>query len=197
MEKPDITTRKNEFVEFAKTICPRFIIDDNNRKVIANLFDYFTGEIGELDSSKGIWLEGPLGTGKTTLLHIFSQYLIQMRQKSFLIHSSPYLTTQYGNGEISLDAYTYCQNSIPNYPVTMAFDELGRETIPVYRYKTPLNVMQFILHTRYTLWQKQQIKTHITTNLDGDELEQLYGDFIRDRRRESFNIISLLGTSRR
>lgn len=188
--------QKNELLQIAKTICPGFTLDTYNRQIVTDLFNYFTQRPGNLDLTKGLWLEGPTGTGKTTLLRIFSRYLINMR-KGFLLHNCSDIATKYANGEDNLDAYTYGQYSIPNRPVTTAFDELGREPIPVYRYKTSLNVMQYILQIRYNLWQKQQIKTYVTTNCDADEIQTKYSDFIRDRRREIFNIIPLVGPSRR
>lgn len=188
---------KAEFIHTANSICPGFKIDIHNRQVIADLFNYFTLQPGNLDLNKGIWLEGPNGTGKSTLLRICSQFQKHIIGRGFLLHNCSYIASQYANGEDNLDKYTYAQFSIPARPVTMAFDELGREPIPVYRYNTPLNVMQFILQIRYNLWQQKKIKTHITTNFDAKDIERLYDDFIRDRRREFFNIIPLEGPSRR
>ncbi|EHP47195.1 P-loop NTPase family protein [Odoribacter laneus] len=196
MEKPeDIIKIKNEFIQFARSLCPCFIIDDNNRSVVADLFNYFTNRPGHLNNKKGIWLEGNLGTGKSTLLRIFSKYLIRER-KGFLLHSCTHICTSFSEGA-SLDSYTYGKNNYPNGAINMGFDELGREPVPVYRYKTQINVMQHILHVRYSLWQEFGIKTFITTNLDANGVENLYGDFIRDRRQEMFNIIPLIGISRR
>lgn len=189
---------KSEFTQIANAICPGFKIDIYNRQVVSDLFNYTIRKEGNLDIKKGIWLEGPNGTGKSTLLRICAEFQKQIIGKGFLLLNCSHIATQYANGEETLDKYTYAHFSIPNRPVTMAFDELGREPIPVYRYNTSLNIMQFILQIRYNLWQQQNIiQTHITTNFDADDIERLYGDFIRDRRKEFFNIISLEGPSRR
>jgi len=34
------------------------------------------------------------------------------------------------------------------------------------------------------------MKTHITTNLNGDEIEEMYGTRVRSRMREQFNLIA-------
>lgn len=86
----------------------------------------------------------------------------------------------------------YCKG-----PVPMCFDELGREPNPAKYYGTELNVMQHILHIRYSLWQQGGLKTFVTTNFNAKEIGDLYGDFIRDRRREMFNILVMNGESRR
>lgn len=187
---------KQQFLKLARQICPGFIIDEYNRQVIADLFSYFTGQSGKLDPKRGIWLEGPIGTGKTTLLYIFSQYLKILNARTFLLHNTSDVVMQYTVGK-NLYAYTTGLQCIPSHPVNTAFDELGREPVPAYRYGNALNVMQYILNIRYTLWQQQGIITHITTNLDAEETEAIYGEFIRDRRCHQFNIIPLLGPSRR
>lgn len=186
---------KNEFLNVARVVCPGFVIDHDNRKVVSDLFDYFTGQPGELDVRKGLWLEGTLGTGKTTLLRVFSQFLVR-RGCGFLVHLCPRIAVEYSEGE-GLDRYTYGNNCCPPRAVAMGFDELGREMMPVYRYGTSLNVMQYILLTRYSIWQEQGIRTFVTTNCDAEDTERLYGDFIRDKRREMFNIVALIGCSRR
>ena len=49
-----------------------------------------------------------------------------------------------------------------------------------------------VLLSRYELYlqTKQKIKTHATTNLGADELEERYGHRVRSRMRELFNLVS-------
>lgn len=193
MERPDILNLKNNFLRLAQNVCPGFVIDEYNKQVIGDLFNYFTGQAGTLDRTRGIWLEGPIGTGKTTLLYIFSQFLILvLRRSSFRLYNTSNVVEEYRNGMINL--YTTGFQCIPSRPVVCAFDELGREPAVIYR---DINVMQYILNFRYTVWQREKLLTHITTNLDAEDIERRYGDFMRDRRREMFNIVPLVGPSRR
>ena len=55
-----------------------------------------------------------------------------------------------------------------------------------------LNVMAEVLLSRYELFlqSKQRIKTHATTNLSADELEDRYGHRVRSRMRKLFNLIA-------
>lgn len=186
---------KEEFLQMAKIVCPGFVIDNANTKVIDELLKYFFQQPGELHPEKGLWIEGDLGTGKTTLMRIFSMLMLKYH-KGFLLHPCPDVAVKFTEGA-SLDTYTYAVNSYPPHPVAMCFDDLGRELIPSCRFGSSLNVMQYILHTRYNIWQKQKIKTFITTNCDAEMTERLYGNFIRDRRKEMFNILVLPGRSRR
>lgn len=178
---------------------PGFIYDQQNSEVIKNLFLYYTGQVGGYNLSKGIWLMGGNGTGKTTLLQIFSEFG-KRRRDGFRIYDCGKVANDYAiSGE--LDAYTYNQTGYSRKAVNMAFDELGREAIPSNHFGQKLNVMQHILHIRYNLWRSQAVQTYITTNCDADEIHQLYDNindrFISDRIREMYNIIHLGGESRR
>lgn len=173
----------------------RFIIDNSNQEIIRNLFLYFLGFKGKYDLQKGIWLEGTIGSGKSALLHIFSQFLRRFNSGSFRVDSTLYISKYYAdNGEVNLwtrnDSGIYSSKR----PVEIAFDELGRELgdsgTDLSNYMgNKKNVMQYILHERHILWQQTGLRTHITTNKTALEIENLYGDFIRDRRAEMFNII--------
>lgn len=186
---------KHQFMEIAQRYVPNFKIDDENREVIANLFNYFNGWSGAYDLKKGLWLAGDIGTGKSTLMYLFSEYL-KSQQNGFKIHICSRISTDYAtNG--NLDEYTYNSAGYCGKPVSMCFDELGRETIPANHFGQRLNVVQHIMHVRYSLWQQHGLKTFVTTNCDPSQVELLYGDFVRDRIREMFNIVVLQGKSRR
>lgn len=144
---------------------------------------------------------GPNGTGKSKLLTIFSVFG-QKRFDGFKVYECMTISNGYAQtGDI--DRYTF--NQTGKYgnqkPCDMGFDELGRETIPANHFGQKLNVMQYILHIRYSLWQSRGIKTFITTNLSTDDVHDFYDGindrFISDRCKEMFNVVSLLGSSRR
>ncbi len=50
--------------------------------------------------------------------------------------------------------------------------------------------MAEILLSRYDLFVRNGILTHITTNLSASELELLYGSRVRSRLREMFNLVA-------
>ena len=114
----------------------------------------------------------------------------------FRVYICSQVTTDYS---LTGDLSRYLDNAgwSSSGPVPMCFDELGREPLPAKYYGTELNVMQHILHIRYSYWQTTGLRTFVTTNANGNDIERLYGDFIRDRRKEMFNIIPVTGDSRR
>lgn len=192
----DIAAYKRWFMYVAKQVTKgAFQIDDRNRDLVNDLFLYFHFQKGRLDLRKGLWLEGSVGTGKSTLMQVFSQYLKSL-QMGFRVYICSQVTTDYS---LTGDLSRYLDNAgwSSSGPVPMCFDELGREPLPAKYYGTELNVMQHILHIRYSYWQTTGLRTFVTTNANGNDIERLYGDFIRDRRKEMFNIIPVTGDSRR
>lgn len=206
----EIKQGKNAFMHMAKHLMPEFEVDDRNREIINDLFFYFHKlEGGRLNPEKGLWLEGDVGTGKSTLMNIFSNHLRRYwNGAGFKIYNCSTIANEYSHrpkmkdGDDAsldtLDRYTYNRYGYKAHTrVAMCFDELGREPIPAVHFGQKLNVMEHILHIRYTFWQSDRLLTYVTTNLDADKVEELYQDYIRDRRAEMFNIIAMTGKSRR
>jgi DNA replication protein DnaC len=71
----------------------------------------------------------------------------------------------------------------------LLFDDLGLEQTPKY-YGNECNVIAEILLNRYDLFVSKRMMTHITTNLSASELESIYGNRIRSRMREMFNLVA-------
>ncbi|MDW3197063.1 MAG: hypothetical protein R8G66_32090 [Cytophagales bacterium] len=49
--------------------------------------------------------------------------------------------------------------------------------------------MSEILLSRYDLFISQGMLTHLTTNLNSNEIEELYGNRVRSRVREMMNLV--------
>jgi hypothetical protein len=51
-------------------------------------------------------------------------------------------------------------------------------------------VLAEILLSRYDLFISRHMLTHLTTNLNSSEIEEIYGTRVRSRLREQFNLIA-------
>ena len=141
--------------------------------------DWQTCKKLNIDIHKGILLSGPVGCGKTTLMklmrHLTPHYpsfeMIPTRNVVFAFNHIGYrIIEQYGDNRF------YC------------FDDLGIE--PVGRYfGKDCNVMGEVLLSRHDLYLKYRLKTHCTTNLNAEEIEERYGNRVRSRMRELFNLV--------
>lgn len=169
----------------------KFRIYKEDREIIFKLCNYFIKDYANckklnIDLNKGILLSGPVGCGKTSLMkllrhivpHFKSYEVLATRNIVFAFNHTGYKTIEsFGNNKL------YC------------FDDLGVE--PTGRFfGKDCNVMGEILLSRHELFLKYKFKTHGTTNLNAQELEERYGNRVRSRMRELFNLIGFDKDSR-
>jgi DNA replication protein DnaC len=140
-----------------------------------------------INLNKGILLSGPVGCGKTSLLNLM-KFLTPTEHKFFL---KPCRDISF---EFIQDGYEiihkYSKGKLyQSEPKTICFDDLGTENNLKY-YGNECNVMAEILLSRYDIFTSKKIQTHITTNLSATEIENIYGNRVRSRMREMFNLIA-------
>ncbi|MCT4643424.1 MAG: ATPase [Carboxylicivirga sp.] len=149
-----------------------------------------------LNPDKGILLSGPVGCGKTSLMHLVNYFF--QPDKRFTILSARQLTFSFvRQGYQVLHKYaggSYQFRSSGYQPKTYCFDDIGIER-PVHYFGNECNVMGEILLSRYDHFIHKKMMTHLTTNLSATELESLYGNRLRSRMREMFNLVSFDRTS--
>lgn len=169
-----------------------FRITEEDHPIVYKLIAYFLKDeqacfqLG-INGNKGILMSGPVGCGKTSLMNLM-RYLTPTEYKftvkpcrdiSFEFIKDGYeVIHRYSRGKLDqLDPKIYC------------FDDLGLENNLKY-YGNECNVMAEILLSRYDLYISRRIQTHITTNLSASEIETQYGNRVRSRMRELFNLIA-------
>ncbi|WP_317047333.1 P-loop NTPase family protein [Lutibacter citreus] len=143
-----------------------------------------------IDTNKGLLLSGPVGRGKTSLMKL-------------LMHLAPHKTNYEiiptRNIVFNFNASGFDVIENYNQNINYCFDDLGVEPTGSH-YAKECNVMGEILLSRYDLFchpeQQRRICTHITTNLNAQEIEKRYGNRVRSRMRAMFNLISFDENSR-
>ena len=171
---------------------PNFQIPKTDHPIIFKLIAYFMKDEAtclqyNLNLNKGILLSGPVGCGKTSLMNLM-KYLAPAERKFFVkpcrdisfefIQDGYQIIHKYSKGKL-----------YESEPKTICFDDLGTENNLKY-YGNECNVMAEILLSRYDLFTNKKLQTHITTNLSAPEIENHYGNRIRSRLREMFNLIA-------
>ena len=175
-----------------KHIGKNFVIPDNEKGIIFGMLAWFlqdelVAKEMNIDLNKGIMLSGPIGCGKTTLFNLMRK--MPSGRKNFMMASTRQIVSEFmQSGYEVLENYSrgnlYNDNRTPkNY----CFDDLGTETTSKY-FGNDCNVMAEILLTRYDLFKEKGIITHLTTNLTAGEIESIYGNRLRSRMREMFNL---------
>ena len=169
-----------------------FHLLEEENYVIYKLIAYFLKDTEAclkygVDINKGILLAGPIGCGKTALMTIMKslasaecKYSVKpCREISFEFIQDGYEVIQrYSKGKL------YQSN-----PRNICFDDLGLENNLKY-YGNECNVMAEVMLSRYDLFISSNLITHLTTNLSASEIENIYGNRIRSRFRQMFNLIA-------
>ncbi|MDW3197480.1 MAG: ATPase [Cytophagales bacterium] len=173
-----------------------FHIVEEDHEVIFKLLVYFMKDQDNAEKlgisfRKGILLTGPVGCGKTSLMNLFRfitaahnhHVMASCRKVSFEFIQEGYKVIQRYSDQ------SFRHNNQEWRPKTYCFDDLGAEDTLKY-FGNECNVMAEILLSRYDLFISQGMLTHITTNLNSTEMDELYGNRVRSRMREMVNLIN-------
>lgn len=138
-----------------------------------------------LDLNKGLLVSGPVGCGKTSILKLI-KYLVPYQKNYEVI---PCRNIVFSFNHIGFKAIEdfgesgfYC------------FDDLGVEPLGRF-FGQDCNVLGEILISRHDLLLTKKIRTHLTTNLSATELEERYGERVRSRMKNLFNLVAFRNNS--
>lgn len=167
-------------------IDPNFTFVENDIEILKRLFVYNIDDFElckkfGIDPKKGILLIGPVGCGKTSLMKVFNH--LAHEHNKYLVRPTREITSEFIQDGFQV---------IPKYGKTIkgyCFDDLGVEQ-SMKHFGNECNVIGEILLSRYEFLKSTQRITHATTNLNADELEKIYGNRVRSRFREMFNLIT-------
>ena len=175
-----------------QTYGPNFKIHDSDKPTIIKLLVYAIRDhenalkLG-IDLNKGILLSGPVGCGKTSIMQLIKPFTYNRYE--YKITTTRTVSFEFAKkGFEALQPYTHkihAQQRLNSY----CFDDLGAEQ-QIKHFGNDCNVMAEILMTRYEDFITNGSITHITTNLSASEIENAYGNRIRSRLRQMFNLIT-------
>lgn len=219
LSNPEVFRAHSELLKYiANTVClapqhRKFEIDDNNREVLRFLLYYFNNcQLAETVFTNkhyklhnNLLIMGNVGTGKTMLMQIFSEYLRATNNPNYFENVSVTQMTNYFTMHNNIDRYTYNEENSTGFrpqPVNICLNDIGVENRPFYGIDTRTIVEDF-LHARNEIWTMSAVDgrkfAHLTTNLNLQKLKETFtDDFGRlVDRFKTYNIIVLKGESRR
>ena len=199
----DFAAEKKLFIEAFVKEEPRFDISRADKNVLRSIFAWVWRNDDfntlKLDYDKGLFLYGPLGLGKSLTMFALRQYMNYVRLhyeqkrddyrlKAWMKSASELANIYAADGQPALITYA-------DFDVNLVIDELGREPCPAKYFGTEMNVLQFLLQLRYD--HRRESVTHVTTNLQLNDIAPIYGAHVADRCLEMFNFIEFKGKSLR
>lgn len=174
---------------------PEFELDEFNEEIIFDLSCYFTSdkrfEEKGYSMNKGIILFGDVGCGKTSIMNLFSSNQLS----SYIMVNCHEISQEYSRGGYEEIERYFKEHNTAHYKkyfgqdkLGFCFDDLGTEDLKKH-FGNSSNVMAEIILSRYARKDLLKHKTHITTNLNAEQIRESYGDRIVSRMREMFNLI--------
>lgn len=166
--------------------------DEAEKKILQNLTRYFINDPGcEWSLTKGLFLYGAPGTGKTEIMRAISRFCEEndLRKKFvFCSMSEIYSRTK---SDKDFDPIT------PNVQFDRLFDEFGRNTGPVIRFGDPLDIVEAIIEQRYERSRRYGQLTHFIANGTPNEIKELFSPMVSDRLRSMCTGVYFKGQSKR
>jgi hypothetical protein len=193
---------------------PGLQIDHENAELIKWLCLYFTndpafeeivlgtdgsGKVYKGDLQKGLLLYGAYGVGKTALMELCASN----QRCSYKVYQVPKIARDYQNhGAAVIDALSTRTVVVPEHgyfyhrEMGKCFNDLLREEGTKNNYGNIANVMSQIFfelsENRIEPW-----KIHATSNFQLTAIGAAYGEHVKDRCYQFFNLIEVKGRSRR
>ncbi len=168
--------------------------DDEQKQILQNLLKYFINDPScAWPLTKGLFIFGAPGTGKTEILTALSEFCwrqVPELTKYFKLCS---LSEIYIQAKASKDS----DPIQPNVQNDRCFDEFGRYTGAILRYGDPLDINEAIIEQRYTRYRRYGQLTHFIANATPNELEGSITPMIYDRLRSMCTSVHFPGTSKR
>lgn len=183
---------KEKFMEIGKNIVgSNFQIRKETREILTNILKYFTGNENEYKLSKGIYLYGSYGVGKTMTMKIIQRLLAEMfpfSPNGFQITSVEQIIDVFKT-DGSTDYFGYRKES---KPLNICINEFGKKmNEKIYGTEADF-VVNSLFMVRYELFQLGYL-THVTSNYKPEQIK--VEPIIKDRMVEMFNFIEIKGTS--
>lgn len=175
-----------------------FRIDETEHSVIYKLLVYFLRQHKEadalgLDLRKGLLVTGPVGCGKTAMMMLLR--LVTLPETAYTMRACREVVFEADDSGFEVIARYSRFSFSGGGPRTYCFDDLGAEKEMII-YGNSCNVMGEIIQSRYDLFLSSAMTTHVTTNLNPEGIERMYGKRVRSRMREMMNVVTYPNNAR-
>lgn len=180
------------FISIARQLEPGFRFTDANIDIYRNLLRYaFANPECEWRLDRGVGLMGNTGSGKTLAMRLLDVvirgYGIKwLRNGKPMPFSFGMVSARRMVSEFAAGGYEAVERYV-RWPL-LCIDDLGSEPQEASHYGNRINLLEHVLEERYL----DRKLTHFTSNLNLDQLEQLYGQRVASRLAGTCNLVTMV-----
>lgn len=169
-----------------------WIITPELSVILRNLVKYFINDrTSEIPLTKGLFVFGENGTGKTEIMQSFSRFTEANNLTKRFIFGSMSEVYSRARADKDFDPIT------PNEQRDRCFDEFGRNVGPIIRFGDALDINEAIIEARYNRFRRYGQITHFIANMAPNEAEVKLSPMVFDRLRSMCTSIEFTGKSKR
>jgi len=161
-----------------------------NREVFPRIATWYALRQGGGGLSKGLFLCGTVGTGKTYLLKCLGKKIVSMSRMVELWHDN-----KGRSGGFWYDTFGVYDNDVESGG-EYVFDDVGQEPV-VVSFGEKLELFSHLVPRVYGAYERHGAVPYITTNLNRDAFLARYGARTVDRIAEMCDVIEFKGRSLR
>jgi len=164
------------FKEYCKTQIEPFIVNREEEKLYDYFGAYLLEESSTFDNSKGMFIRGVVGSGKTIMFKMAQRFKGKRCKIKFI--NTEKLAALFEDGQ-KIDKYLVDE---------WIFDDLGTEQ-KANNYGKGVEIFKRVIEDRYDIWKFNGVRTHFTSNCSNEILEERYGERAYDRLKEMCNVV--------
>jgi DNA replication protein DnaC len=205
-EDPDLNARIDEKEIKVAAVAKRLGFDDRNPKNLSIICRY-VARMALNAAKRGLFVTGDTGTGKTFALMLIAErckikrrdagYVTAQEFSNLVSKEGSYNAVKKFTTDLKAEAWHQGRWDTHSYEfVDLIIDDVGAENEAIHFGRHSESLVELIA-ARYDLWRERGVRTHFTSNLTTDQIEERYGKRIASRIFEMCWVTKFEGNDRR
>jgi DNA replication protein DnaC len=185
IKRPSGLNRKRQPVMTMTTSFEQFALENNfivfDKELFQNLELYMKNKPNKFNNNKGLLFVGGVGSGKTALMKLLSEYGTKVGLVLNILHFE---------AKSVINLFNYYTEG-----VSICLDDIGSEPDFTLEFGNKFNIVERVVYRYYENAFQEGYYFCGTTNLTKNQLKERYSERVIDRLREMVNIVPFTNQS--